>query len=79
MSSLNPPPDPSPESTVSPRPAEALWTVEDVAQYLRLKTETVRAMARRGEIPAVRLGRVWRFQRETLEAWVRASIKEKSL
>jgi len=46
---------------------EPLWTVDDVARYLRLEPETVRAMARRGDIPAVKIGRVWRFRRNLIK------------
>lgn len=41
---------------------EPLWTVEDVANYLRLKQETVRMMARANKIPALKVGKVWRFK-----------------
>ena len=47
---------------------EPLWTVEEVAQYLRLDPDTVRVMARRGRLPGVRVGRVWRFSKERLDA-----------
>ncbi len=50
--------------------AEPLWTVEDVAAYLRLEPETVRKMARNGRLPAIKLGRVWRFRREKIAEWV---------
>jgi len=40
-----------------------LWTVKDVANYLSLTPETVRAMARRGELPGLKIGRVWRFDK----------------
>ena len=43
-----------------------LLKVEEVAQILRLKPETVRAMARRGYIPAIKLGRVWRFRKSSI-------------
>jgi len=42
--------------------------VNDVAEYLRLTSATVRTLARRGEIPAKKIGRQWRFQRRELEA-----------
>lgn len=45
---------------------EALWTVEDVAGYLKLQPETIRCMARRGELPAIKLGKVWRFQKSAI-------------
>lgn len=41
---------------------EPLWTVEDVANYLRLKEETVRMMARAKKIPALKVGKAWRFR-----------------
>jgi excisionase family DNA binding protein len=45
---------------------DTLWTVEDVASYLKLQPETIRAMARRGELPAIKLGKVWRFQKTAI-------------
>src|SRR4030067_1193229 len=43
-------------------PNNALWTVEDVAGYLKLQPETIRSLARRGELPAIKFGKVGRFQ-----------------
>ncbi len=43
-----------------------LWTVEEVAGDLKLQPETVRSMARRGELPAIKLGKVWRFQKTAI-------------
>jgi len=45
---------------------DPLWTVEDVADYLKLQPETIRSMARRGELPALKIGKVWRFQRKAI-------------
>ncbi len=45
---------------------DPLWTVEDVADYLKLQPETIRSMARRGELPALKIGKVWRFQRHAI-------------
>jgi excisionase family DNA binding protein len=52
---------------LSPNP---LWTVEDLAQFLRLKPETVRAMARRGDLPVMKIGRMWRFSSEEIRSWL---------
>jgi excisionase family DNA binding protein len=43
-----------------------LWTVDDVAGYLKLQPETIRSMARRGELPAIKLGKVWRFKKSAI-------------
>jgi excisionase family DNA binding protein len=45
---------------------EPLWTVDDVATYLKLQPETIRSMARRGELPALKIGKVWRFQKHAI-------------
>ena len=52
---------------------DPLWTVNDVAEYLRLEPETVRAMARMGKLPAIKVGRVWRFRKSTLEIFFHPS------
>jgi excisionase family DNA binding protein len=43
-----------------------LWTVDEVADYLKLQPETIRSMARRGELPAIKLGKVWRFRKTAI-------------
>ena len=48
------------------RLADPLWTVDDVAEYLKLQPETIRSMARRGELPAIKLGKVWRFNKTAI-------------
>jgi excisionase family DNA binding protein len=50
----------------NPSITDPLWTVDDVAQYLKLQPETIRSMARRGELPALKLGKVWRFQKDAI-------------
>jgi excisionase family DNA binding protein len=47
-------------------PAAPLWTVEDVAAYLQLQPETIRSMARRGELPGLKIGKVWRFENSAI-------------
>jgi excisionase family DNA binding protein len=50
-----------------PEPSlEPLWTVDDVAAFLKLQPETIRSMARRGELPALKIGKVWRFQKHAI-------------
>lgn len=51
------------EPGLSPDP---LWTVEEMAAYLKLQPETIRTMARRGELPALKIGKVWRFQQHAI-------------
>jgi excisionase family DNA binding protein len=44
--------------------------VEGAATLLGVSTTTIYNLARKGEIPATRVGREWRFARANLIAWV---------
>jgi len=45
-------------------------TVAEVAALLRVSRPSVVAAVKRQGLPAVRLGRVWRFARVDVEAWI---------
>jgi excisionase family DNA binding protein len=46
---------------------DQVMTAAEVAELLQLPISTVYYLARRGEIPACRVGRAWRFLRTRLE------------
>jgi excisionase family DNA binding protein len=46
---------------------DEVMTASEVAALLHLPVSTVYYLARRGEIPACRLGRAWRFLRPRIE------------
>ena len=48
-----------------------IMTVHDVAEYLRLSEAKVYKMANEGRVPALRMGRTWRFKKEILDEWIR--------
>jgi len=48
-----------------------IMTAREVAQYLRLDVTTIYRLAQAGGIPAVKVGRAWRFKRELIEEWFR--------
>jgi putative molybdopterin biosynthesis protein len=50
-----------------------LLRVNEVAVLLRVGRWTVYELIRRGELPALRIGRLVRVPRHGLEAWVRRS------
>jgi excisionase family DNA binding protein len=45
-------------------------TPEEIAQTLRLHPEVVRRMMKRGEIPARKVGRLWRTDEAVFNAWL---------
>lgn len=47
-------------------------TVKEVAEYLKLSTDLVYKFAQRGKIPVSKIGNQWRFDREEIDAWVKA-------
>lgn len=51
-----------------------LWTVDDAAHYLKLTPEVVRRKTRAKLLPAVKMGRLWRYHPERLAAWVDAGF-----
>lgn len=53
-------------------PREALMTVAEVSDYLACSVSLVRRLARRSEIPHYRLGRLMRFRRTDVDAWLQA-------
>jgi excisionase family DNA binding protein len=44
-----------------------LLTCDEVAQILRVSSETVRHLAAAGELPGRKIGRAWRFSRLAIE------------
>lgn len=52
---------------------EPLWTIDDVALYLRMRPETVRMMARTRKVPAIKVGKVWRFRQSEVKALLKRS------
>ena len=50
----------------------AYLTTDEVLRYLNMKARTIHRLARQGQIPAVRVGRQWRFRRTELETWLQS-------
>jgi len=57
-----------------PRPGpgrrEIFMTIKQVAAWLQVSPMTVFRLVKRGEIPAFKIGRGWRFSLEELNKWV---------
>lgn len=51
-----------------------ILTIEEVAKYLRVSERTVYDWAQKGEIPAGKIGTVWRFKKSEIEHWVNARL-----
>ena len=51
-------------------PEHEILTLEEVAHYLRLKPQTIYKWAQERRIPAVKLGKEWRFRKSVLDRWL---------
>ncbi len=49
---------------------EQLMSVKDVAQYLQVDMSTIYLWSQRGQMPAMKVGRMWRYRRAEIDAWL---------
>ena len=47
-----------------------IWTVRDVAEYLRISESKVYRLVKEQRLPVVRLGKTWRFRKDLLDEWL---------
>src|SRR3989338_4949497 len=47
-----------------------LFTVQELAQYLRMKPLTIYKHASTGQLPGFKVGSHWRFKRKTIDRWI---------
>ena len=50
---------------------DQLMTIEEVAHYMRVSRFTIYRLAKGRSIPATKIGRQWRFQKEEIDRWVK--------
>ncbi len=56
---------------------DEIMTVDEVASYLKMNRQTITRMAARGELPAMKVGREWRFRKNYLDALLDEELKKK--
>jgi excisionase family DNA binding protein len=54
-----------------------IMTIDEVAEYLRLKPQTIYTWAQEKKIPAAKLGKEWRFRKSVIDKWFNQHIDEK--
>jgi excisionase family DNA binding protein len=53
-----------------------IMTTKELAKYLKLHEITICKYAAEGKIPAIRIGRVWRFDKEAIDKWISGGQKK---
>jgi excisionase family DNA binding protein len=47
-----------------------IMTTKELAKYLKLHAITICKNAAEGKLPGIRIGRVWRFDKEAIYKWI---------
>ncbi|MFW6147482.1 MAG: methylation-associated defense system helix-turn-helix domain-containing protein MAD1 [Thermodesulfobacteriota bacterium] len=54
------------------RQAERWLSVDEIAAYLGIKRDTVYKWISEKQMPAHRMGRLWKFRKEEVDEWVKS-------
>ena len=54
---------------------ESLMDIRQVAAYLQINEATAYSWAQKGNLPGIKIGRIWRFRREDIEAWLDQNMR----
>ncbi len=58
---------------------DTLLNVKQVADYLQLKESTIYSWAQDGKVPAIKIGRTWRFRLTDLDEWLERHLQGEEL
>ncbi len=59
----------------SSRSVEALLTSREAAEILKIHPKVLERMAKRGEVPALKVGKFWRYSARALDEWIRTRLQ----
>ncbi|MCW7556029.1 helix-turn-helix domain-containing protein [Endozoicomonas gorgoniicola] len=51
-------------------PTEEIFTIKELADYLKVNERTLYKLATDGSLPAFKVGGSWRFQRASIQKWI---------
>jgi excisionase family DNA binding protein len=57
------------------RGIEALLTSNEASQVLKIHPKVLERMAKRGEVPALKVGKFWRYRATALDAWINSRLQ----
>ncbi len=56
------------------RADDVLLLPTEAAEHLRISVATLLRLSRNEEIPGVRVGKLWRYHKSSLDEWVRSKV-----
>jgi excisionase family DNA binding protein len=54
---------------------ERLLTSKEASEVLKIHPKVLERMAKRGEVPALKVGKFWRYRASTLDAWINSRLQ----
>lgn len=54
----------------------SILNVDELSDYLKIPRSTIYKLVREGKIPAQKIGRHWRFRKETIDHWLGERAEE---
>ena len=52
------------------REPDNILTIDELSDYLRISRSTLYKLAQEGRVPCQKVGRHWRFRKETIDRWL---------
>ena len=49
---------------------DQLMSVKELAAYLQVDVSSIYLWSQRGQIPAMKVGKMWRYRRSEIDAWL---------
>ena len=59
----------------APQSFEQFLTLKEAAPLLGMHWKTLETLARQGQVPAIKLGKRWRFRASALDQWLSARLQ----
>lgn len=59
----------------SPSGIERLLTSKEASEVLKIHPKVLERMAKRGEVPALKVGKFWRYRASALNAWINSRLQ----
>jgi excisionase family DNA binding protein len=57
------------------RGIESLLTTKEASQVLKIHPKVLERMAKRGEVPALKVGKFWRYRATALDGWINSRLQ----
>ena len=53
-----------------------IMNIKDLSSYLKINEKTIYKLAKKGKLPGVKIGGMWRFKKEAIDNWMMNASKQ---